>query len=371
MGDNTKIEWADSTWNAIRGCSRVSAGCANCYAEGMAARFSDPGQWGHGLAERRDGRGRWTGKVTLDEKALLKPLSWRKPRRIFVTSIGDPFHLEVPDEWLDRLFAVMALARQHTFQMLTKRPERMREYVVDVMERRSGHIADAAETALAASGARRDIAGAWEDVFEQTYPLPNVWLGTSVEDQATADERIPHLLATPAALRFISAEPLLGPGDLTKIRTTCGAMGGHAIQDDDAGYTLNALVRDGGEEDSDDPHGLFHDAIDWVIAGGESGPEARPMHPDWARDLRDQCAAAGTPFMFKGWGGWRWGGRTSGGWFYYPSIVGGRQDGEGSVFTPASPDHDWGDGHVAVRVGKKAAGRLLDGREHNDMPKGV
>ena len=121
MGKTT-IDWTDYTWNCLRGCSRCSPGCANCYAESMACRFCGPGQWGHGIAERGKG---WTGAVVLDEAALLKPLHWRKPRRIFVTSVGDPFHPAVTDDMLDRMFAVMAVASQHTFQLLTKRPERM------------------------------------------------------------------------------------------------------------------------------------------------------------------------------------------------------------------------------------------------------
>jgi protein gp37 len=286
MGENSKIEWTDATWNPIRDCTRKSEGCRNCYAEVMAARFSDPGQWGHGLAQRvaLPGGGidhRWTGKVELVDSALDLPLRWRRPRRIFVNSTSDLFHEKVPDEWIDRVFAVMALAPQHTFQVLTKRPERMREYMAglggggrtDIMSRAGGRLLRAAENATRnAPHVRYDYNARW--------PLPNVWLGTSVEDQATADDRIPHLLATPAAVRFLSAEPLLGPLSIAHAYTTGAALA-----------VLFAKL----ERGDVDPRGNLH----WVICGGESGPGARPMHPDWARSLRDQCQAAGVPFFMK------------------------------------------------------------------------
>ena len=290
MADRTKIEWTDATWNPIRGCTRVSEGCRHCYAEVMAARFSDPGQWGHGLAQRvaLSGGGidhRWTGKVELVDAALDLPLRWRRPRRIFVNSTSDLFHEKVPDEWIDRVFAVMALAPQHTFQVLTKRPERMREYMAglggggrtDIMSRAGGRLLRAAENATRnAPHVRYDYNARW--------PLPNVWLGTSIEDQATADDRIPHLLDTPAAVRFISAEPLLAPVDLMHIPYRKIAP--------DITVMVNALT-------GDDGLGGRQARLGWTIVGGESGPGARPMHPDWARSLRDQCQAAGVPFFMK------------------------------------------------------------------------
>jgi len=247
MADKTNIEWTDCTWNAIRGCTRVSGGCRNCYAENMAARFSDPGQWGHGLATRKPNR--WTGKVVLDEAALLKPLRWKKPRKIFVTSIGDPFHPDVPDEWLDRLFAVMALCPQHTFQLLTKRPERMWEYLNEY------------QTPIRICSATVDLATGdlrWNNPAgtDDWWPLPNLWLGVSVENQEQADQRIPHLLDTTAAIRFLSCEPLLGQINFE----------GRFLNHPDPRVHINWLER-----------------LDWVIVGGESGPAARPMHPDWVR----------------------------------------------------------------------------------------
>ena len=280
MADRTPIEWTDATWNPIRGCTRVSEGCRNCYAEIMAARFSDPGQWGHGLARRvtlPDGTTdhRWTGKLQLIDAQLDLPLRWPRPRRIFVNSTSDLFHESVPDEWIDRVFAVMALAPQHTFQVLTKRLERMREYVAKHDCSKPGdRITD-----LAFSMNRR-VRGYRGSGGSAHWPFFNVWLGTSVEDQATADTRIPHLLATPAAIRFISAEPLLGPVDITKWLhdSTCNDWPGTCI--------------------CSDPR---EDHINWVIAGGESGPGARvwPGLEDAARSLRDQCRSAGVAFFMK------------------------------------------------------------------------
>jgi protein gp37 len=363
MADRTKIEWTDATWNPIRGCTRVSEGCRHCYAEGMAGRFSDPGQWGHGLAQRvaLPGGGtdhRWTGKVELVDTALDLPLRWRRPRRIFVNSTSDLFHDAVPDEWIDRVFAVMALAPQHTFQVLTKRPERMRAYAcaADVAERvwlQTSDVADHLKLwALAAHGA------VWGG--ETPWPLRNVWLGTSIEDRATADERIPHLLATPAAVRFISAEPLLGPVDLTGIAIPRPDLRASVILD-----VLNGtggLVRGGPGR------------IDWVICGGESGPGARPMHPAWARSLRAQCQAAGVPFFFKQWGEWA---PDTGPLHASDPIMDGKVacavwNGQGwdhhrNCYGPptTTTDIEW-----MYRLGKKRAGRLLDGREWNEVPNG-
>ena len=343
MADRTKIEWTDATWNPIRGCTRVSEGCRHCYAEVMAARFSDPGQWGNGLAQRvaLPGGGtdhRWTGKVELVDAALDLPLRWRSPRRIFVNSTSDLFHEKVPDEWIDRVFAVMALAPQHTFQVLTKRPERMRDYFLG-RRLNFGRASDVLhEMTHPCSEDDHDWAVDQLDAFDASgRPLPNVWLGTSIEDQATADDRIPHLLATPAAVRFISAEPLLGPVDLTGIAIPRPDLRASVILD-----VLNGtggLVRGGPGR------------IDWVIVGGESGPGARPMHPDWARSLRDQCKAAGVPFFFKQWGEWE---PRRG--FACPDDL------------PRDGWHHFDPECSMRRVGKKNAGRLLDGREWNDVP---
>lgn len=343
MGDGTAIEWTDATWNPIRGCSRVSEGCRNCYAETVAARFSGPGHPYHGLARRvtrPDGtsEARWTGKIAVIDTAMTQPMRWTRPRRIFVNSMSDLFHEDVPDEVIDRVFAVMALAPQHVFQVLTKRPERMRQYLVATFEDGAVERRDLITTAAldwrdANPDANEEYRYTDNDCFIQPsrWPLPNVWLGVSVEDQATANERIPALLETPAAVRFISAEPLLGSVDLTRLFHTPLDMAG---------------------------------GLNWVIVGGESGTGARPMHPDWARSLRDQCAAAGVPFFFKQWGEWeprnQWMRGVAGARMVAIRADGSDCDDYADTFEP--------DGQRFERVGKSRAGRLLDGMEHNAMP---
>ena len=314
MSDGSSIEWLGwpgyrpATWNPVKGCSRVSSGCTRCYAEVMAARFSKPGQWGHGIAEMRGGDHRWTGRVELDEAKLLLPLRWRSPRCIFVNSTSDLFHEKLPDEAIDRVFAVMALCPQHIFIVLTKRAERMMERLSD------GFVAEdvrVALTSLPQTPSRRCQQVVW--------PLPNVILGVSVEDQATADERIPHLLATPAACRMVSAEPLLG---FVRFLEVLG---------DDWLASGKSGERRG---------------VDCVVAGGESGPGARPSHPDWFRAIRDQCHAACVPFFFKQWGAW-----------VSVSEIAGHGD-----------HHHFDDGATVRRVGKHRAGRQLDGREWTAFP---
>lgn len=376
MSDRSKIEWTDATWTPVKGCTRVSPGCGGpgkaggCYAEIMAARFSKPGQWGEGLAEivtLPDGSKdhRWTGVVRFDEAELLKPLRWRRPRRIFVCSTADLFHEKVEDEWIDRVFAIMALCPQHTFQVLTKRPERMRAYFAaegryrddeGVSRERECLICDAVNR-LQESWRNGPIGPLWEDSFrghrlcgcQRGLPLPNVWLGTSTEDQQRADERIPHLLATPAAVRFVSAEPLLGPINLNRIHQVFDGGLMHSWES-----ALNGKRFD--EWGEGDIEGC--PKLDWVIAGGESGPGARPMHPDWARSLRDQCAAAGVPFFFKQWGEWR------------PKVLGDGDHGlHRWVLPPDAPRFGPHPGEcLMVRRGKKETGRLLDGVTHDGMP---
>jgi protein gp37 len=274
-----------------------------------------------------------------------------------VNSTSDLFHESIPDEWIDRIYAVMALCPQHTFQVLTKRPERMRAYMNGPAVRRIvGHYADRLRTrgrgelakltaldiacdkiGLVEEYPEADIVPRLEDRgLKAGWPLRNVWLGTSVEDQATANARIPHLLATPAAIRFISAEPLLGALDLTRIVVELSTAPERGKPD----LTINALT--GWHGGAGDPARL-----DWVIVGGESGPGARPMHPDWARSIRDQCEAAGVAFFFKQWGEW---GSAKG------------QPGHLAI------GHVFDDGYQMIRLGKARAGRLLDGREWNQMP---
>lgn len=331
MSGPSPIEWTDATWNPVRGCSRVSEGCRNCYAERVAARFSAAGQPFAGFARRVGKEARWTGKVALVEEALDWPLRRRKPMRIFVNSMSDLFHEDLPDEVIDRVFSVMALARRHTFQVLTKRPERMRRYC-DSIALRWGY-----------EPRGRDNDGF--DFLAHHQFLDNVWLGVSVEDQATADERIKWLIATPAAKRFVSAEPLLGPVDLTDIRF------GYSLGKETRGSVLDGL----GKPNRKGYGVLLDHHLDWVICGGESGPGARPMHPDWASSLRDQCADAGVPYFFKQWGEW------------LPGPQGGalleHQHADCRVVRGKGDDYV-----LTYRAGKKSAGRLLDGRQHSEMP---
>ena len=257
MGDQRKggISWTDQTWNPIRGCSRVSQGCVNCYAESMAARFSGPGQPYEGLARMTPSGARWTGEVRLVEEHLADPLRWKRARRVFVNSMSDLFHEKLAFEDVSAVFRTCMFAEHHTFQILTKRPGRMLEYVEHVTRRKPAHGP--------ADGDR---------ILGQRWPLPNVWLGVSVEDQKTADERIPILLQCPAAVRFVSYEPALGVIDF---RPWLGQIG-----------ELGAWTG-------------FGQRLDWVIVGGESGPHARPFDLAWARSIVEQCAAAGVACFVK------------------------------------------------------------------------
>ena len=378
MADNTKIEWADATVNADNGCSVLSPGCTNCYAMKLAGTRLKHVPSRAGLTVDSKTGPVWTGEVRLDEKQLLAPLRWKRPRRIFWNAHGDLFHDAVPDEWIDRVFAVCALTPQHTHMILTKRSARMREYLNnDFQQVRSQtwcNIEGLAITGKRQSEAAAEEAEEFVALSTSLWPLPNVWLGVSVEDQARADQRIPDLLATPAAVRFISVEPLLGPVDLRA-----------PLYRGEAGITMKGYLRDKAEPDD------FHywaSKLDWVIVGGESGPGSRPMHPDWACQLRDQCAAADVPFFFKQWGEWapvcEMGEQLLDD-IYHPAPVshpdatrrckvdqcvlhadGTRFDGDAMFRRPA---FEQGSGAMTMfAVGKARAGRLLDGTEHNAIP---
>jgi protein gp37 len=225
MADHTKIQWTDATWNPIAGCSILSSACTNCYAMAQAARIvrcaAGLGRTTHYADTITTVKGKpvWTGEIrAAPDHVLTQPLRWRRPRRIFVNSMSDLFHEAVPDAWIDRIFAVMALAPQHTFQVLTKRPERMRAYISDLSRDAEGlfnalscvRLKRAAEYVV-----RNDPRPAYD--WKPGWPLPNVRLGVTAEDQPRADERIPILLDTPAAKRFVSIEPMLGPVDLTEL----------------------------------------------------------------------------------------------------------------------------------------------------------
>lgn len=327
VADRSRIEWTDATWNPVTGCSKVSAGCAHCYAERLDRRF------------RPDWRP-WTAanaahNVRLHPERLDEPLRWRKPRRVFVNSMSDLFHELVPFEFIDRVFAVMAVCREHTFQVLTKRPARMLEYLTS----HAGggrHVWPAAQAIELPYGRHKP---------ETRWPLPNVWLGVSVEDQRAADERIPMLLRTPAAVRFLSCEPLLGPVDLSGyLGLIRGSSGRYIpIMDEVAAAMVDAESPGAGTTTLQDIRRLH-----WVIVGGESGPGARPMHPDWARSLRDQCVAAGVPFFFKQRGEWTW-------------------DFPAGLNLSRRQERYFGGVHF-YRVGTARAGRELDGRTWDEMP---
>jgi protein gp37 len=276
------IEWTDEVWNPVTGCDRVSPGCANCYALELAPKLrrfalararKDPdrprGKWAD-VADGARSSGPAFG-VTLHPKVLEQPLRWRKPRRVFVNSMSDLFHEEVPFEFVDRVFEVMAEADRHTFQVLTKRPERMLAYFE--------HAADHMALTLA-----------------DLRPWPNVWLGVSIENRRFVG-RADVLRATPAAVRFISAEPLLGPLIAEYVLWTDPHPYEERTGDPDD-VVGTAHWTDAYEGDELDLAG-----IDWLIVGGESGPSHRPIREEWVRDLRDACAEAGTAFFFRQWGG--------------------------------------------------------------------
>jgi protein gp37 len=313
MGEASKIEWTDASWSPIRArnlttgkigwhCEHVTTGCEFCYAEGINKRLGTglPFKPGH----RKD------IEIFLDEKMLLAPLRWKRSRMVFVCSMTDLFANFVKDEWIDRCFAVMALCPTHTFQVLTKRSERMRAYCDDRGQRSAKRISKLAPNVLV------------------RWPLPNVWLGVSAERQQEADERIPILLQTPAAVRFVSLEPLLGPISLGALR----------LETSSPWDALRGRRAEPGNDDIPCPR------LDWAIVGGESGPHARSMSIEHARSLRDQCVAASVPFFFKQWGA------------YTPV---GHVD-RGMATDPSEYGYE--------RVGKKAAGRLLDGRTWDEFP---
>lgn len=276
MSDNTGIEWTDATWNPVTGCTKVSEGCRHCYALTFAERWR--GIPGHYFENGFD--------LTLRPDKLNLPFSWKKPKKIFVNSMSDLFHKDVPDDFIRKVWEVMVACPQHTFQVLTKRPERMRDWVL--------------LHGVEISGGK---------------PAENIWLGTSVEDQKAADERIPMLIQTPAAIRFLSCEPLLDEVNLRKWLP----ISNREAHEEAAGMGLDPMFF---SFNNIDPNAIPKPSLHWIIAGGESGHGARQMLQEWATSLRDQCESAGVAYFFKQWGG----------------------------------------------VNKKAAGRELDGKTYDEMP---
>jgi protein gp37 len=307
MADNSAIEWTDASWNCITGCIKVSAGCQNCYAIRNAYRLEHAfRQEAYAGTTRKlpDGSLNWTGRVNCLRDRLALPLKWQKGKRIFVNSMADMFHDDVPDEFIDQMFGIMALTPWHTYQVLTKRPERMLATSLRLQEKFKAEQPYLQAVSLPPDyfKSRTEVdwaLGRFGTETDVDWPLPNVWLGVSTEDQRTADERIPLLLRTPAAVRWLSCEPLIGPIELSDVT----GWGDEAIR-----YLGK--------------RNLGPDGIAWVVAGGESGPGYRPLDLDWARSLRDQCKAANIPFMFKQVGGFRHssGGRLLDGrtWDEYP-----------------------------------------------------
>lgn len=308
----TSIEWVrgsdgieGKSWNPMRGCSIVSRECQRCYAQSIARRFSGPGKPFAGLINRH---GKWNGVMRkAPERTLYEPLSWRKPTRVFVNSMTDLFHENADDWWIDEIFAVMACCPQHTFIVLTKRAERMRSYCTseDIEARLDCLANDIIDERIDPNARRTDDLRATANVG--VWPLPNVILGVSCGLRESVG-RIDRLRETPAAARLVSFEPLL----------------------EDVGT-------------------IDFSGIGWAIVGGESGPGAAPMHPNWARSLRDQCMASRVPFFFKQWGDWS------------PSCNTGLHGNERRKQVVLQP-------YVMYRLGKKAAGRMLDGREWDEFP---
>lgn len=275
----SKIEWTDKTWNPVTGCTKVSQGCKNCYAERLYERFNGKGAFKN---------------VICHQNRLSHPARWKRPAMVFVNSMSDLFHEDVPFSFINAVFSVMSDCDHHTYQVLTKRPARMLAFFKWKSE---------------------EHGIPWE-------PKPNVWIGVSVENQEAADERIPLLLDVPAAVRFLSCEPLLGPIKLWPL-----------LQ-----LTNNKWTNRPGS------------IIDWIICGGESGPGSRPMHPEWARSIRDQCQSAGVTFFFKQWGNW------------IPMM------GHVNGINVRDEKFTFPDGTIMGYTNKKAGGRLLDGQIHDDFP---
>ncbi len=323
MSKNTKIEWADHTFNPWMGCQKVSPGCDNCYAEQMMDKRMHKASWVPGAPRVRTSAANWNLPLRWNAQAEAFAAQHGRRQRVFCASLADVFDNAVPVQWRIDLMKLIVETPRLDWLLLTKR---------------IGNAAEMLDVAFRAVHAQRET---WAD----NVP-PNVWIGATITSQAEADRDIPKLLAVPARVRFLSMEPLLGPVQLPRYidRARSGAFD------------------------------VWTTGIDWVIVGGESGPGARPMHPDWARSLRDQCAAAGVPFLFKQWGEWAPGSGDFGSGRFRTAavaldgrVVDGGYDTSGYPKGSTSADC-WSMVHVA---GKKTAGRLLDGQQHDGFPEDV
>lgn len=359
---STNIEWTHppgfegETWNPTLGCDKISAGCKNCYAIDSAWR------WGHHTNEKiksayeglvvkqENGDLNWTGRINMLDERLQIPLKRRKPTCWFVNSMSDLFHEDIPDEFIWKIFGVMARTPQHIYQILTKREERMQKF----MSQRDFHQRLHEEVKAQMGYDHPDRPA----INERDVPLKNVWMGVSVEDQDSLGKRAWFLLLTPAAVRFISYEPALGP-----IELDLAYPNPKYIMADAAYSPLHGFTH---------PRTKEKLKIDWVIAGGESGHGARPAHPDWYRTVRDQCVAAGVPFFFK-----QWGSNVPG------EIVHKDEPGDNPIdkqlFRRFQNGHEfWLSNDLTIEpllekttyrsVGKNKAGRLLDGKEWLQFP---
>ena len=348
MANKTTIEWTDATWNPITGCSVTSPGCTNCYAMRLAGTRLRHLPSRKGLTIDSKAGPVWISDVRFNEESLTLPLQWKRPRKIFVCAHGDLFHDSVPDEWIDRVFAIMTLCPQHTFQVLTKRLPRMREYCSSIQK--DCRWMRMEQVAMDLGYEPRGVNDCGFDWISNRQFLPNVWLGASIEDQRRADERREpmHALANIGWLTWVSYEPAIGAVDW-------------------AGWEF----------------------VRWIVSGGESGPGARPSLPDWHRSTRDFCAAHRIAFLFKQWGAWGTAAVNMGTGLpvfrQFPDfqtwvnkaqtwVNGGicidRHGRELKIGADFMRARDEGSFPVTImhRVGKKAAGRLLDGIEHNAYP---
>lgn len=324
MAENTKIEWAHHTFNPWIGCTKVSPGCDHCYAEADFATRRKVVQWGPNQPRKRTAPSTWAQPLRWNRMAEAEGTRYR----VFCASLADVFDNEVPQEWRKDLFNLILSTPSLDWLLLTKRIGNAQQMIESLLP-----------SSMKALPPGHPLA----------WPWPNVWIGATITSQAEADRDIPKLLAVPAAKRFLSMEPLLAPVDLTNVSPP--------IAEGRKWHGIDVLTRANRE---------LRGCIDWVIVGGESGPNARPMHPDWARSLRDQCQDAGVPFMFKQWGEWVPRGPESMG---YPLVEGVHRirltdRGENGSSLSAKGGND-----VWMQLsGKKAAGRLLDGCEWNEVP---
>lgn len=323
MAENSKIEWTDHTFNPWIGCQKVSPGCDHCYAEERMDKRFHRVDWGPHGARVRTSAANWKQPLKWNREAAAAGVR----KRVFCASLADVFdnHASIDPQWRLDLWELIGRTKNLDWLLLTKRPQNFYKMLPESYGM-----------------------PAWGNGW------PNVWIGTTVENQEEANRRVPHLLAVPARLRFLSCEPLLGPVDLS---VWIGVH--HHPGNDQSSPHLIELVRAARR--------AIGPTLDWIICGGESGPGARPMHPDWARSLRDQCAAAGVAYHFKQWGEWEprteWGGHLGGGRFETMMAI--MPDGSAC---PDDATPQYVGAHRMARVGKHRAGRLLDGVEHNDYP---